>query len=73
MEKNNFKNLFYKSKLQSVKLNSYFDIYESLFKEFKNKPITFVEVGIFGGGSLFMWKKYFHPKSRIIGIDLKQE
>ena len=73
MEKNNFKNLFYKSKLQSVKLNSYFDIYESLFKEFKNKPITFVEVGIFGGGSLFMWKKYFHPKSRIIGIDLNPD
>ena len=27
-------------------------------------------MGIFGGGSLSMWKKYFHPKSRIIGIDL---
>lgn len=70
MKKNNFKSLFYNSKLQSIKLNSYFDIYETIFKEFKNKPITFVEVGIFGGGSLFMWKKYFHPKSRIIGIDL---
>ncbi len=70
MKKKNFKSLFYKSKLQSIKLNSYFDIYENLFREFKDKPITFVEVGIFGGGSLFMWKKYFHPKSRIIGIDL---
>lgn len=70
MSKNNFKNLFENSKLQSIKLNSYFDIYENLFKEFRNKPITFVEVGIYGGGSLFMWKKYFHPKSRIIGIDL---
>lgn len=70
MNKKNFKKLFYDSKLQSIKLNSYFDIYESIFKEFRNKPITFVEVGIFGGGSLFMWKKYFHPKSRIIGIDL---
>lgn len=70
MINHNFKDLFIKSKLQSIKLSSYFDIYESLFSEFKNKPITFVEVGIFGGGSLFMWKKYFHPKSRIIGIDL---
>ena len=70
MKKKNFKTLFYKSKLQSIKLNSYFDVYENLFREFKNKPITFVEVGIFGGGSLFMWKRYFHPKSRIIGIDL---
>ena len=70
MKKNNFKSLFYNSKLQSIKLNSYFDIYETIFKEFRNKPITFVEVGIFGGGSLLMWKKYFHPQSRIIGIDL---
>ncbi len=70
MAKQSFKNLFDKSKLQSIKLTSYFDIYENLFNEFKNKPITFVEVGIYGGGSLFMWKKYFHPKSRIIGIDL---
>lgn len=70
MQINKFENLFKKSKLQSVKLNSYFNIYENLFKEYKDNPITFVEVGIFGGGSLFMWKKYFHPKSRIIGIDL---
>ena len=70
MHKNIFKKLFQKSKLQSLKLNSYFYSYDHIFKEFKSKPITFVEVGIFGGGSLFMWKKYFHPKSRIIGIDL---
>ena len=70
MKTNKFEDLFKTSKLQSVKLNSYFNIYENLFKEYRNKPITFVEVGIFGGGSLFMWKKYFHPKSRIIGIDL---
>ena len=70
MNKNNFKTLFYNSKLQSIKLNSYFNIYETIFEKYRRKPITFVEVGIFGGGSLFMWKKYFHPKSRIIGIDL---
>ena len=70
MSKNNFKTLFYNSKLQSIKLNSYFNIYETIFEEYRRKPITFVEVGIFGGGSLFMWKKYFHPRSRIIGIDL---
>ena len=70
MKKSIFRMLFENSKLQSLKLDSYFNIYESIFDEFRKKPITFVEVGIFGGGSLFMWKKYFHPKSRIIGIDL---
>lgn len=70
MNKNKFKKLFEKSPLQSVKLSNYFDVYEYLFSEYRNKPITFVEVGIYGGGSLYMWKNYFHPKSKIIGIDL---
>ncbi len=73
MDKNIFKKLFQKSKLTSLKLDSYFYTYSSIFEEFRHKPITFVEVGIFGGGSLFLWKKYFHPKSRIIGIDLNPD
>ena len=73
MSKNKFKKLFNESPLQSVKLSNYFDVYECLFREYRNKPITFVEVGIYGGGSLYMWKKYFHPKSKIIGIDLNPE
>ena len=32
-----------------------------------------MEVGIYGGGSLHIWKKFFHPKSRIIGIDLNPD
>ena len=34
------------------------------------KEITFVEVGVLHGGSLFMWREYFGKKARIIGIDL---
>jgi len=73
MKKNIFKKLFYSSKLQSTKLSSYFEVYNKLFKPYVKRPITFVEVGVYGGGSLNMWKKYFHPKSRIIGIDLNPE
>ena len=32
--------------------------------------MTFVEVGVLGGGSLHMWRNYFGPKARIIGVDL---
>ncbi len=39
-------------------------------KNLEKKKIIFVEVGVLNGGSLEIWKKYFHPKSRIIGIDL---
>ena len=65
--------IFKKSKKSSVKWTSYFQVYDQIFKKYKNKKITFVEVGVANGGSLFVWKKYFSKKSRIIGIDLNPE
>ena len=61
---------FMKSKYSSIKCTNYFHIYDELFKKYKNKKITFVEIGIFSGGSLFMWRNYFGKNARIIGIDL---
>jgi hypothetical protein len=40
-----------------------------LFEKYKNTKITFVEVGVLGGGSLFIWRIFFGPEARIIGID----
>ncbi len=51
----------------------YFDIYETYFSEFKNKPITLVEFGVSHGGSLDMWRDYFGKKARIIGVDINPE
>lgn len=53
----------------SIKLDSYFQVYEELFAPLVGQPIVFVEVGILNGGSLFMWREYFGPQARIIGID----
>ena len=64
---------FSKSKFKSVKHSTYFEVYDELFSKFRNKKITFVEIGILGGGSLFMWRKFFGPKARIIGIDLNPD
>ena len=68
---NNIKliDLFYASKNRSIKWKKYFPIYEKLFETYKNKDITFVEIGVLDGGSLEIWKKYFGEKSKIIGID----
>jgi hypothetical protein len=60
---------FIKSPLSSTKHTNYFPIYDHIFKEYRNKPITFVEIGILNGGSLFMWRNFFGPNARIIGID----
>ena len=53
------KNKFLDLKDLAVKWDKYFSIYENYFKKFKNSEIIFVEIGIFNGGSLRMWKDYF--------------
>ena len=65
--------LFIESNKWSTKWKKYFDVYDNVFEKFKNKKITFVEVGVLDGGSLEMWKKYFHPDSKIIGVDFNPE
>tara|TARA_Y100000590_G_scaffold315081_1_gene356297 strand:+ start:6077 stop:6961 length:885 start_codon:yes stop_codon:yes gene_type:complete len=54
----------------SLKSDTYFQVYEEIFNKYVQKEITFVEVGVLHGGSLFMWREYFGKKARIIGIDL---
>ena len=67
------KDLFLESKDFSIKLEKYFDVYEDHFSKFRGKNITFVEIGVFNGGSLKIWKNYFGSSSRIIGIDINPE
>ena len=67
------KNEFSKLEDYSVKWEKYFPVYEKYFNQFKNKKITFIEIGIFNGGSLKMWKNYFGKDSKIIGIDINSE
>jgi len=62
--------LFNQSEHFSTKWKKYFQIYDKMFYKYRNKNITFVEIGIFQGGSLEIWKNYFGKSSRIIGIDL---
>jgi len=52
------------------KWKHYFPIYERHFKDFVSKPLTFVEIGCGQGGSLQMWKRYFGPHARIVGVDI---
>jgi hypothetical protein len=50
----------------------YFDIYDRHFARFRNRAVTVVEIGVFQGGSLAMWRDYFGPAARIIGIDIDE-
>jgi 23S rRNA U2552 (ribose-2'-O)-methylase RlmE/FtsJ len=51
----------------------YFDIYERYFAQYRNTNVTFLEIGIYNGGSLQMWKHYFGSKAKIIGVDINPE
>ncbi|MEO8037140.1 MAG: class I SAM-dependent methyltransferase [Betaproteobacteria bacterium] len=48
----------------------YFQIYEALFIPLTGKPIRMLEIGVYKGGSLAMWRQYLHPESVIVGIDI---
>ena len=62
--------IYNETKYLSIKYDTYFPVYEELLAKYRVRKITIVEFGIFNGGSLFMWRKYFGPEARIIGIDL---
>lgn len=48
----------------------YFEIYERHFAKYRNTSPIVMEIGVFKGGSLQMWKNYFGEGAKIIGIDI---
>jgi len=52
------------------KFDHYFDVYDRYFSRFRNKKITIVEIGVYQGGSLQMWRNYFGKEAIIWGIDI---
>jgi hypothetical protein len=73
LEKSEIYKHYKNSKYSCQKHAAYFQVYEELLSKYRNKKFTFVEVGIFDGGSLFMWRSYFGPEARIIGIEFNPE
>ena len=52
------------------KWKHYFPIYERHFRPWVYRPVTLIEIGCGQGGSLQMWKRYFGPLARIVGVDI---
>lgn len=52
------------------KWTHYFEVYDREFNRFRNKRIRMLEIGVFSGGSLQMWKDYFGSQAEIIGVDI---
>lgn len=56
-----------------LKWRHYFDIYDRYFSKYRGKPVRILEIGVFDGGSLHMWRNYFGPQALIYGIDIIPE
>jgi hypothetical protein len=53
------------------KWTHYFEVYERHFQKFRGREIHLLEIGIYSGGSLRMWRDYFGPKCHIYGVDVQ--
>jgi hypothetical protein len=53
------------------KWRHYFEIYDRHFAKFVGKNVHVLEIGIYSGGSLGMWKSYFGPSAKIYGVDIE--
>jgi hypothetical protein len=53
----------------AVKPTPYLSIYEQLLAPLRRRTFTLLELGVWGGHSLEMWRDAF-PKATIVGVDL---
>jgi hypothetical protein len=54
------------------KWRHYFDIYHRHFAKFVGREVHIVEIGIYSGGSLAMWRHYFGDGARLYGVDIEE-
>jgi cephalosporin hydroxylase len=52
------------------KWHHYLPIYEHYFAAWRDRPVRFLEIGVWMGGSLNMWRRYFGPEAVLFGIDI---
>ncbi|UYZ61373.1 class I SAM-dependent methyltransferase [Hymenobacter weizhouensis] len=54
------------------KWHHYFPIYEKIFSFLQSGPIKILEIGVYKGASVRMWKEYFHEDSLLVGVDINE-
>ena len=51
----------------------YFPIYDQELMSLRGKSVRILEIGVYLGASLKLWKKFFGAQARIVGIDINPE
>lgn len=50
----------------------YYDIYERHLGKFVGQEVNVVEIGVYSGGSLDMWRDYLGPHCHVHGVDIAE-
>ena len=54
----------------AYKWHHYLELYDRHLSRFRGRPVRILELGIFSGGSLQIWKSYFGEHAAIHGVDI---
>lgn len=56
-----------------LKFQHFYRIYHAHFRRLRGRPLSMMEIGVGYGGSLRLWRRYFGPRARIVGVDFRPE
>lgn len=48
----------------------YLPVYDRLFSPYVGKPVRFLEIGVYRGGSMKLWREFFGSSAIIYGVDV---
>lgn len=48
----------------------YFPIYTRYFTPYRHRPVRVLEIGVYRGGSMRMWTRFFGPQAHLVGMDV---
>jgi predicted O-methyltransferase YrrM len=48
----------------------YFPIYTRHLSPYAGQPVSVLEIGVYRGGSMRMWSRFFGPAARLVGVDV---
>jgi len=73
-EENYFRDYMHRTDdLMINKMDHYLDVYHRVMAPWKSKDIRFLEIGIWKGGSINLWKGFFGSQTELTFLDINPE
>ncbi|MDP9257299.1 MAG: hypothetical protein M3Q31_12175, partial [Actinomycetota bacterium] len=54
------------------KFRHYFEVYQRHMAKFVDREVNVVEIGVYSGGSMNMWRSCFGPGCHVHGVDIQE-